>query len=356
MSMPDTLVILSPGFPKDETDSTCLPPQQVFVRNLKREYPNLNIIILTFQYPYYSAEYQWNGIDVISFGGRNKGGVSRLLIWARAMFKLRKLNRQYRLIGLLSFWVGECSLIASRFARKHQLRYYGWILGQDARAGNKFIARIKPAPDNIIAISDFVAAEFDRNYNIRPAHTIPIGIEPVKYDAASERSIDILGAGSLIPLKRYDLLINLADELRKLFPNIRVVICGDGPEKTSLQNMITALHLDDHVTLVGELPHVEVLNLMARSLLFVHPSEYEGFSTVCLEALNAGTPVVSFIRPMHADIENWYIADPLESMIATAKELLNDARSRYVPVAPFQVKDSVKAIMELFNYKDSAMS
>ncbi len=356
MSKPDTLVILSPGFPKDEADSTCLPAQQIFIKNLKKNYPELNIIVLAFEYPFFKAEYQWHDVTVITFAGYYRRKLLRLVTWIRIWKMLRRLKREHRLVGLLSFWVGECTLIAARFARKHQLKYYGWTLGQDARSGNKFISRIKPGAENLIAISDFVAAEFDRNYNIRPAQIIPVGIDPITFDAAQERGIDILGAGSLIPLKRYDLLINLVDELRKLFPDIRTVICGDGPEKMSLQNMISALHLEDNIMLVGELPHAQVLNLMSHARVFVHPSEYEGFSTVCLEALNAGAHVVSFVRPMQADIENWHIADSLDCMVATVEELLNDTQARYIPVAPYLAKDSAKAIMKLFDYKDSAIS
>ena len=47
-----TFVILTPGFAKDEADSTCIPTQQNFVRALKELYPQLNIIILAFDYPY----------------------------------------------------------------------------------------------------------------------------------------------------------------------------------------------------------------------------------------------------------------------------------------------------------------
>ena len=49
----DTLIILTPGFPQSETDSTCLPMQQSFVRTLTENYPQLKIIILSFQYPYF---------------------------------------------------------------------------------------------------------------------------------------------------------------------------------------------------------------------------------------------------------------------------------------------------------------
>ena len=46
------LVILTPGFAKDETDTTCLPMQQSFIRCLNKMIPHLNIIILAFQYPF----------------------------------------------------------------------------------------------------------------------------------------------------------------------------------------------------------------------------------------------------------------------------------------------------------------
>src|SRR5437764_14468144 len=105
------LIILSPGFPSNEMESTCLPPQQVFVRSLKKSYPELEITVVTFQYPFRSDDYQWNGVRVISLNGRNKGNVNRLWLWMRAWMILKKLNRKNNLVGLLSFWCTECSLV-----------------------------------------------------------------------------------------------------------------------------------------------------------------------------------------------------------------------------------------------------
>ena len=75
-----TLVILTPGFAKDETDSVCLPMQQQLVRALKETSLQLNIIVLSFQYPYHTKKYTWFNTEVIPFNGRNKGGLSRLLL------------------------------------------------------------------------------------------------------------------------------------------------------------------------------------------------------------------------------------------------------------------------------------
>lgn len=352
-----TLVLLSPGFPKDEADSTCIPPQQVFVRNLKLHYPSLNIIVLAFEYPFYPSSYQWNNVSVIAFGGANKGGLTRLNTWRKVRLMLKQLNRQYHIIGLLSFWLGDCAFIADRFARKHNLKHLCWILGQDARPGNKYFRWIKPKSEGLAALSDFIATEVKQNYQVAPAHVIPLGIDPklfVQFSGA--RDIDILGAGSLIPLKLYSLLINMVDALRIYFPNIRIIICGDGPERHLLDKLIKDYRLEKNIELMGELPHTAVLALMQRAKVFAHPSSYEGLGMVCLEALYAGAKVVSFVRPMDEPIKNWYFAKTPDDMVNILKRLLDDPHCNNGKVAPYLIADTCSKIMRLYDYSDSAIS
>jgi glycosyltransferase involved in cell wall biosynthesis len=357
MSKTDTLVILSPGFPANEADSTCVPAQQVFVKNLKQNFPQLNIIVLTFQYPYYRSEYLWNDVTVIAFGGRNMGNVFRLFNWIRVWHKLRQLKNQYNIIGILSFWMGECALIGNRFAKKNKMRYYCWILGQDAKPGNKYFKYIRPQAGELIALSDFIAAEFDKNYAVMPGQVIPPGVDPAMFGApVNERYTDILAAGSLIPLKQYHLLVNIVSILRYSFPGINATICGDGPELERLKTMVKDLDLENNVTLSGELPHADVLKLMQRTKVFVHTSAYEGFGVVCLEALYAGAQVVSFVRPMEIAIKNWHFAYMQDDMVDIIKDLLDDTSPSNNPVAPYLVKDSNTAMMMLFGYNEAAIS
>ena len=78
-----TLIILSPGFPKDEADTTCLPSQQVFIKALNKNFPGLKIIILSFQYPFSKVEYKWYGNAVIPFNGMKTGLKARIRLWLR---------------------------------------------------------------------------------------------------------------------------------------------------------------------------------------------------------------------------------------------------------------------------------
>jgi hypothetical protein len=172
-----TLIILTPGFPVNEADTTCIPPQQIFVKALKKTDPSLNIIVLAFQYPFVAKKYKWHGIEVISFNGRNKGKLHRAIVWRQVWQTLKKIKRENNVTGILNFWMGECALIGKYFAKRNGIKQFTWILGQDAKKGNRYFRLIKPEPDTLLAVSDFVSDEFLKNYNTKPSHVIPVGID-----------------------------------------------------------------------------------------------------------------------------------------------------------------------------------
>ncbi len=345
-----TLVIVSPGFPENEADSTCLSHLQIFVKTLKESNPALNIVVLALDYPFSSNEYQWHGLRIIPFGRKNSSLLFRVFARLRIWALLRELNNNYQVIGLLSFWLGKCAFIADSFGKKYGLRHYCWVLGQDARPGNKYVNKINPAVGSLMAVSDFVAGNLNKNYGVLPRHIIPIGINASLYNAVHvSRDIDVLGVGSLIPLKQYPVFLEIIRDLKHFFPGIKAVICGDGPDMEQLRALVNAMGLENNISLTGELPHSKILALMQQSKIFLHPSNYEGFSTVCLEALYAGNQVVSFIRPMSSDIENWHIAIDKNHMLQLVKDMLQSSVVKYQLVLPYSVQDSAAAVIGLFD-------
>jgi glycosyltransferase involved in cell wall biosynthesis len=343
-------VILTPGFPENESDTSCLPFIQSLVRTVNKDFAHITIIVLSFQYPFSSKKYLWNNNVIISFGGKNKGKLLRRFLWLRIWRKLKKINAQNNLIGLFSLWFGECAFMGTRFGKKYGIIHRCWLLGQDARKNNKFVTRINPDSKELVAISDFVADQFFKNYLIRPRHIIPNGIEKELFQNRSyERSIDVLGAGSLIALKRYDLFINCIAQIRKTIPGIYAVIAGKGIEEINLKKQIAELHLHNHLFLNGEMSHKNLLRAMQQTKVFLHPSSYEGFSMVCLEALYAGCQVISFCKPMNSDFENWHIVNTKEEMIKKSLEILNDPQTEHSSVMPYSINETAKAIIELFN-------
>jgi glycosyltransferase involved in cell wall biosynthesis len=225
-----TLIILTPGFPENESDSTCIPPQQVFTKALKQTHPDLNIIVLAFQYPFVASEYVWQDIRVISFNGRNRGQIKRLILWIKVWNTLRRIKKENNVIGILSFWLGECALVGKYFAARNNLAHYCWILGQDARKNNRYVKLMRAHEEDLIAMSDSLSKEFYKNYGFKPKYTITNGIDTTLYPTSREKSIDVIGVGSLISLKQYELFIEIIHELIPDFPGIKAVICGKGPE------------------------------------------------------------------------------------------------------------------------------
>lgn len=345
-----TLVILSPGFPESEGDTTCLPPKQAFVKAVNRVRPDIKIIIIAFQYPFFKKNYSWFGNEVIALGGRSRGKSARLITWLRAWLYLRKIMKHHHVTGLLSFWATESALVGKRFAKFHHLRHLTWISGQDAKENNRYVKWIRPAADELVAMSDFLRKEFLANHHILPAFTIPIGVDPSAFPSTpAKRDIDLMGAGSLISLKQFGVFVEVVNELRKKFPFMKCMICGKGPEQDKLEVMIHGFHLEDHLTLTGELPQPEILALMQRTKIFLHTSAYEGFGSVCIEALYAGAQVVSFVRPMDSWISQWYIVQDKEEMIERIITLLSDDQLEYRSVLPWSMDDSAKKMMQLFN-------
>ena len=151
-----TLVVLIPGFPESEADSTCLPVQQTFILSLKKQYPQLEIIILSFQYPYHTKNYTWFDIPVIPFSGRNKGGIKKLLVRKKIKTVLKEIHSTKKITGILSFWCTECAFVGKSFAEKYSIKHFSWICGQDARKINHYIKKLKPVPAELIALSVFL--------------------------------------------------------------------------------------------------------------------------------------------------------------------------------------------------------
>ena len=69
MKLNKHIAIVVPGFPKDESDSTCLPAVQHFVRGMSKKIERITVFAL--HYPYSDESYTWNGVTVLPMKGNN---------------------------------------------------------------------------------------------------------------------------------------------------------------------------------------------------------------------------------------------------------------------------------------------
>ncbi len=78
---------------------------------------------------------------------------------------------------------------------------------------------------------------------------------------------------------------------------MRLVICGVGPLAGALEAQARSLGVGSKITFAGLVPNVEVARYAAVADVFALPSLLEALPTVAVEALAAGTPVVSADHP-----------------------------------------------------------
>lgn len=345
-----TLIILTPGFAESEADSTCLPMQQQLVKALKKNNPELLIKILSFQYPYHTRGYSWFGIEVIPFNGRNKGGLPRLLLRKKILSSLELIHLDAAIKGILSFWYGECAAVGNQFAAKQGLQHFCWLLGQDARKENDYPKKIKLPASTLVSLSDFLQDEFEKNHGIRPGFVVPPGVQASQLlTSGLKKDIDLLAVGSLIPLKQHEIFIEVVAGIKRHHTAVKAALIGKGPELQKLRSLTVQSGLENNIVFPGELPHDETLLWMQKTKILLHPSSYEGFSGVCMEALSEAAHVISFCRAMKEEIEQWHIANSKEEMLQKAMEILQNPAIAYKRINSFTIEDTAKKMMELFS-------
>lgn len=95
--------------------------------------------------------------------------------------------------------------------------------------------------------------------------------------------------GRLAEVKNHMFLIDVFNEIHKMYPNSVLWIIGDGKLKEQIKKKITALRLEECVKLFGERNDINYL-LQAMDG-FIFPSLFEGLSLVVVEAQTSGLPV-----------------------------------------------------------------
>lgn len=155
--------------------------------------------------------------------------------------------------------------------------------------------------DSIVCVSETVR-EYCQTIGNFPASklcTIPNGIVLESTPSASANLSDlgikdedrvVLFVGRLDPQKGLDWLIPELPPFFKAFPQHRLVLVGDGPQKEALSRLIESNRLQNHVLFAGW--RKDITSLLSRSEMLILPSRWEGMPNVVLEAMASSRPVV----------------------------------------------------------------
>ena len=179
----------------------------------------------------------------------------------------------------------------------------------------------------------------------RDMHTVypPVGAPFSWHDEAAQAevrsSLGIINRHLLVNVKRLHplagqrYLIEAMNEVIRTHPDTRLIICGTGALLDELKSTARSAGVERHVTFAGLIDNATVARYCAAADLFVLPSILEALPTVAVEALAAGTPVVSADNPGGLELNDVFGRDvalvPREQPLPLAHaivEFLNDKR------------------------------
>ncbi|MEX0966512.1 MAG: glycosyltransferase [Bacteroidia bacterium] len=349
MSSNKRIILVTPGFPAHEQDSVCIPPLQAFVMALVNQYPQAEVIVIALHYPKRRKVYRWNNVMVYPLNGvRYFQYLKTLVLMWNLPRLLTHLHREKPIDIIHSFWLNESTFLAQRFSLKYGLPHFATIMGQDAWPANRYRKLIRFNKLHIIALSNNAADVFTKSTNQKVHSIIPWGLSGSEVTVEmNNRTIDVLGVASLIPLKNNSLFIGLMEKLISENLLANAVIAGKGPEMEPLQQLLQKLRLEKQIKLAGEIPQEEVLQLMRRSKVFLHTSSYEGQGYVFLEALAAGLPVVCFSVGFLPDSQKVHVCNDENEMLETLRKLLIQPQD-YEPVSVPTIQETVNAHWKIY--------
>jgi glycosyltransferase involved in cell wall biosynthesis len=146
---------------------------------------------------------------------------------------------------------------------------------------------------------------------------IPNGIDLDEFslkEAYQSRRPYLFALGRLEHKKGFDLLIKAFKPVLQRFPQLDLILAGDGPERDRLIKLINQLDLKERVKLPGRVNRKEVVKLFNGCQLFVLSSRSEGLPVVSLEAMAASKAIlatkVDGVPEVVIDGENGVLIEP----------------------------------------------
>lgn len=339
------IVFLTPGFAQNEQDTTTIPAIQEYIIALKKEQPKLKITIISFQFPYTKKSYNWHNCNVIPLNGKNKK-FKKIQIWNLAFQTLKKLNAEHPISIIHSFWLGECAFVGNLFSNKYDIKHICTFMGQDVKKKNLYLKLLPLQNMNLICLSNFQQQHFLKNHLLQP-NIIPWGITKTRFSNSTQKTFDIIGVGSLIPLKNYELFIDVIFEINKSTA-LKAVLIGEGTEKEKLQEKIKNLNLENTITITGLLSYQETLEKISKAKVLLHTSNFESFGMIFPEALESKALIVSKNVGCAFPTENWLLAETKQEMIIACKKALKISFSKNFN-NPFTIENTVEKYLKLYH-------
>lgn len=176
-----------------------------------------------------------------------------------------------------------------------------WIMPTVAKGIFNFL-------DQIISVSKSQSSFISR-FSKRDIHIIPNGIDlqeiasiaPAK-NARSDDFFQIFFMGRLEPRKGVMHALEAFHKLKLKFPQMKLIIAGDGDGRKEVEDYISLHELKD-VDMLGFVSEEEKYRLLKESDIYLAPALFgESFGIVLLESMAVGTPIAGYANAGYKNV------------------------------------------------------
>jgi N-acetyl-alpha-D-glucosaminyl L-malate synthase BshA len=190
--------------------------------------------------------------------------------------------------------------------------------------------------DGITAISDYLKKATKEIFQFDQIEVIPNfvcqtdyqrhPVEELKKTLAPESELLLVHVSNFRPVKRPVDCVEILARVLKRGVKTRLIMVGDGSERTNAEHRARCLGIADKCTFVGKQP--KIVDYLSASDVLLLPSEHESFGLAALEAMACELPVVASrvggVPEVVTDRETGFLSDvgDVEKMAEDATKLL----------------------------------
>ena len=212
-------------------------------------------------------------------------------------------NPLFKTIKDYPFVIGMCETPHKRYNDEVDKKT-GYFL---TKVGRKLLyplfLKTLDACDALIAVNEPTKDLYSKHISRRKIKVIPYGVDMnrFKFTPLQENNHNILVVSRLIKRRKLNILIDAMPSILNEYPNTKLHIVGEGPEKRNL--------IKNHGFMRGVFFHSNVneqklISLYKNCYVYCSPSKEDGWNQSILESMSSGRPVICADAPHNSMVNN----------------------------------------------------
>jgi glycosyltransferase involved in cell wall biosynthesis len=181
---------------------------------------------------------------------------------------------------------------------KGWIKFYGPAFGFAGFLMDRLLRSGRLKYDRVICAAQWFANELKEYPAISSkVRYVPNGVNLEEFNAERKRNgngqIRLLSVGRLSETKGHRYAIEALSHLKAEYPNVKLIIVGNGPLKPPLTQLAKELNVSGMVEIRPPVSHREMPGLYSEHDFFVMPSIWEGLPVSLIEAMASKLPIIA---------------------------------------------------------------